>query len=576
MMKRKSYKIELKTRVAIVSLLAFVLLFSPLFLSAQSPELMSYQAVVRDAGSNLVKNSQVGMRISILQGAANGSSVYEEEYTVTTNANGLVSLEIGSASQGATSASLKNSQVTSNTSVSGGFSAIDWADGSYFIKVETDPTGGTNYTITGVSQLLSVPYALHAKSASNVKFTDGDDVADAAYTKGNVGIGTASPIGKLDVLTAGWTNSFVISHPTLGHTNIIQASDGLLFKNSNATDNSVAYGFRSSSDTHLIDIVSNGNVGIGTSNPEALLHVYNGTLSNSYGKHTLYLTENNDKESLDGSFVTAPFYGIGFRRLWKGTNATNIAGVYAYGSAGYKGGLALRTNNNGVAGSDPNVNAVIIRPDGNVGIGAVDPKEKLVVNGKAKIGEYTLPSTDGNDNDVLVTDGAGAVAWQAQGAGSVAGGVSLGGSMLTAYMVSQNMFTPHENNCGDDAWVPLFSGATVGFCIERDERTASLWIDAMRTCLQAGKRLPEPAEWQLSCYHAGTLGLSNMTNNYEWASNFPQLIGSAIYKQETNLIYQYAEESIPIFGNGGCNKAIVGYIGSVDWPPVNNTYRCVH
>ncbi len=175
------------------------LLFIPVTAFAQSPEAMSYQAVIRDASGNLVRNGQVGMRISILQGSADGSSVYAEEYTVTTNDNGLVSLEIGSASQGATSASLKNSQATPNTSVSGDFSAIDWANGPYFIKVETDPTGGTNYTITGVSQLLSVPYALHAKSASNVKFTDGDDVADAAYTKGNVGIGTSAPLATLDV-----------------------------------------------------------------------------------------------------------------------------------------------------------------------------------------------------------------------------------------------------------------------------------------------------------------------------------------------------------------------------------------
>ena len=145
-----------------------LLLFIPVVAFAQSPEAMSYQAVIRDASGNLVRNGQVGMRISILQGSADGSSVYAEEYTVTTNDNGLVSLEIGSASPDYTVTSLKNSTVTEVTSVSGGFSDIDWADGPYFIKVETDPTGGTNYTITGVSQLLSVPYALHAKSSDGV------------------------------------------------------------------------------------------------------------------------------------------------------------------------------------------------------------------------------------------------------------------------------------------------------------------------------------------------------------------------------------------------------------------------
>lgn len=105
---------------------------------AQSPQKMSYQAVIRNSSNALVTNTPIRMRISILSGSATGTSVYSEVQTATTNSNGLVSMEIGGGA---------------------GFSAINWANGSYFIKTETDPTGGTNYTITGVSQLLSVPYA---------------------------------------------------------------------------------------------------------------------------------------------------------------------------------------------------------------------------------------------------------------------------------------------------------------------------------------------------------------------------------------------------------------------------------
>jgi hypothetical protein len=83
------------------------------------------------------------MQVSILQGSVSGTAVYVETQTPTTNTNGLAGLEIGGG-----------------TVVSGNFANINWANGPYFIKTETDPNGGTNYTITGTSQLLSVPYAL--------------------------------------------------------------------------------------------------------------------------------------------------------------------------------------------------------------------------------------------------------------------------------------------------------------------------------------------------------------------------------------------------------------------------------
>ena len=133
----------------IITLCATILMTANVF--AQAPEKMSYQAVVRDGNNNLVSSTAVGMQISILQGSPTGSAVYVETQTPTSNADGLVSLEIGDGSV-----------------VSGDFSTIDWANGPYFIKTETDPTGGTNYTITGTSQLLSVPYALHAKTAESV------------------------------------------------------------------------------------------------------------------------------------------------------------------------------------------------------------------------------------------------------------------------------------------------------------------------------------------------------------------------------------------------------------------------
>lgn len=119
---------------------------------AQSPNKMSYQAVIRNASNNLVTGTAVAMRISILQGSTGGSAVYVETQTPTTNANGLVSIELGGG-----------------TVVSGNFSTINWANGPYFVKTETNPdgaTGGIVYTITGTSQLLSVPYAMYSSNST--------------------------------------------------------------------------------------------------------------------------------------------------------------------------------------------------------------------------------------------------------------------------------------------------------------------------------------------------------------------------------------------------------------------------
>lgn len=117
---------------------------------AQAPEKMSYQAVIRNTANALVTNQPVGMKISILQGSATGTAVYAETQTPTSNTNGLVSLEIGGGSV-----------------VTGTFAGINWGNGPYFIKTETDPTGGSSYTITGTSQLVSSPYALYAKTSGS-------------------------------------------------------------------------------------------------------------------------------------------------------------------------------------------------------------------------------------------------------------------------------------------------------------------------------------------------------------------------------------------------------------------------
>ena len=149
-----------------IAILAAITITTSLW--AQSPQKMSYQAVIRNSSDALVTNTQIGMQISILQGSPTGTEVYSETLTPTTNANGLVSVEIGSGA---------------------GFATIDWSNGPYFIKTETDPDGpigGISYTITGISQLLSVPYALHAKTAESFSgtITESDPVFGTSVASG--------------------------------------------------------------------------------------------------------------------------------------------------------------------------------------------------------------------------------------------------------------------------------------------------------------------------------------------------------------------------------------------------------
>ena len=144
-----------------VYLLLTTLLLCVCSLMAQAPERFSYQAVVRDASNHLITGASVSVRVSVLQGSVTGNTIYSETQTAVTNANGLMTLEIGGG-----------------TNQTGTFSSINWGYGPYFLKTEIDPTGGNNYSISSVQQLLSVPYALYSKEAGNGFSGDYNDLTN--------------------------------------------------------------------------------------------------------------------------------------------------------------------------------------------------------------------------------------------------------------------------------------------------------------------------------------------------------------------------------------------------------------
>ena len=204
-----------------------VALFLSAHLFAQAPQKMSYQAVIRNGSNILVSNKTVGMRISVLQGSVSGTPVYVETQNPTTNANGLASLEVGAG-----------------MAVLGTFSSINWANGPYFIKTETDPFGGGNYNIIAISQLMSVPYALYAERCATPAIADGTSPGNTTYwngTKwvenssniynngGSIGMGTTSPDSTAVLDMTSSTKGVLIPRMTSTNRNAIaNPATGLL------------------------------------------------------------------------------------------------------------------------------------------------------------------------------------------------------------------------------------------------------------------------------------------------------------------------------------------------------------
>ena len=218
------------------------LLFLSLCIYGQSPEKMSYQAVIRDASNTLVTNQSIGMQISILQTTITGTTVYAETHTVTTNLNGLVSLEIGTGS-------------TSDT-----FSTIDWSAGPYFIKTETDPTGGSSYTITGTSQLMSVPFAMYAKSSGNGITTDQSDAIVANTAK--VGYADALVSANTDVAAntakVGYTEAAVSANTDVAaNTAKVGYTEAAVAANTDVAANTAKVGYTDAAVSANTDVAAN-------------------------------------------------------------------------------------------------------------------------------------------------------------------------------------------------------------------------------------------------------------------------------------------------------------------------------
>ena len=126
------------------------LLFGTTITSGQAPFFFNYQGVAYGEDGNPIKEKNISILISIIQGFEDGNIVFGEEHDLTTTNTGLFSLKIGKGDQ-----------------FIGNLRNIDWGTDQYFIRVEIDPEGGDEHIELGTTQLYSVPYALYAAKSGS-------------------------------------------------------------------------------------------------------------------------------------------------------------------------------------------------------------------------------------------------------------------------------------------------------------------------------------------------------------------------------------------------------------------------
>ena len=246
------------------------------FTFGQAPDAFQYQAVLRDAANKVLSNQNVKLKILILDNSTSGSVLYSETHSVITNELGLINLQIGNGNL-----------------LTGSFNSINWGSNNKFVRLELDPSGGNSFQFMGTTQLLSVPYALYAKSSGSggANYSAGQGISISGNVITNTGTDkTVSLLGGGSTSVTGTYPNFVISstdnvndadsNPTNELQTISQSGTNVTLSNGGGTI-SVKDG-----DTSLWKLSGNNiyrrykNVGIGTNNPTTRLFIAD-TISNS-------------------------------------------------------------------------------------------------------------------------------------------------------------------------------------------------------------------------------------------------------------------------------------------------------
>jgi len=313
---------EISTHLACIMLILSCLALT-ISATGQTPQSFSYQAVAHDAAGNALASKTVGLQLTILDGSATGTVVYTETFNPVTNNQGLFTVAVGAG-----------------TPVTGSFATINWATGSKYLKTELDPAGGKNYTVSGTSELLSVPYALFAASTpggttgSGPWTTSGNNISNS--NSGGVGIGTGSNTVAND-LQIGDAPSFSGNYLAMG--NGTQATS-FAFESGTTT-------WYTNNNFALMPVFSGtGNVGIGTLSPLNTLQIGNPP---GFSGNQLAIGNGTQGTSfgLTSSAVTW-FSNVPFALMPAGGSGTVGIGVVPSATATSKLTIAVNTNGNGI------------------------------------------------------------------------------------------------------------------------------------------------------------------------------------------------------------------------------------
>lgn len=305
--------------------LLFVLLLLPAVSFAQAPDLFRYQSVARNNQGTEIQNANISVRFSIREGASTGTILYQEVHDAVTNEFGLFSLDVGGG-----------------TVITGTMGGIDWSSDLKYLQVEADFLGGTNYSNFGITQLLSVPYALYAASSGTPILPNGTAFGNTIYWNGTdwvlnsnilynngfrIGIGTTDPLQKLDVF---------------GNINIAQ-------------DSSLMFGNR-----RIVSLPGTNNMFVGDSTGFAntigsnnSFFGYTAGISNVIGMQNTFLGSETGIVNNTGSMNSF----LGFRAGFANTVADENTFIGAYAGQSNTEGwhnsfLGVTTGNNNTTGSE--------------------------------------------------------------------------------------------------------------------------------------------------------------------------------------------------------------------------------